>query len=238
MPISPLTRSRVLTRPTCIVGFTGNTTRLSYVLDATTLTADSNGFFQLPNGTFMTISPADPTKVKPYQALGVNVNAVETLTITGTPTGGTFTLTYAGQTTAPIAFNATAATVATALNALSNVGAAGFAGAGGALPGAAVTLTAGGALANMPIALMTVNTTALTGGTPAGSVVMTTPGQTAEAIIGVYDMPPRDYFGAVVAADEAITLYAAFVTFDHTLLQNWAAYGVTAKAALPNAQFV
>ncbi len=36
-------------------------------------------------------------------------------------TGGTFTLTYAAQTTAPIAYNASAATVQTALEALSNI---------------------------------------------------------------------------------------------------------------------
>src|ERR1700742_4508233 len=38
-------------------------------------------------------------------------------------TGGTFTLTFDGQTTAPLPFNATAAQVDTALEALSNVGA-------------------------------------------------------------------------------------------------------------------
>lgn len=45
------------------------------------------------------------------------------VTITGTPTGGTFTLSIGGQTTAPIAYNATATTVQTALQALSSVGA-------------------------------------------------------------------------------------------------------------------
>ncbi|WPH57890.1 major tail protein [Gordonia phage RayTheFireFly] len=40
------------------------------------------------------------------------------VTITGGPTGGTFTLTYRGKTTAPIAYNATAATVKAALVAL------------------------------------------------------------------------------------------------------------------------
>jgi len=43
---------------------------------------------------------------------------VETVTITGAPTGGTFTLTYQGQTTAPIAYNATASAVQSALYAL------------------------------------------------------------------------------------------------------------------------
>jgi hypothetical protein len=45
----------------------------------------------------------------------------KTVLITGAPTGGTFTLTYDGQTTSTIAFNASAATVQTALEALSNL---------------------------------------------------------------------------------------------------------------------
>lgn len=47
---------------------------------------------------------------------------VQLVTIDGGPTGGTFTLTFDGQTTAPIAFNASAGVVESALKALSNVG--------------------------------------------------------------------------------------------------------------------
>ena len=46
-----------------------------------------------------------------------------TVTLSGTPTGGTFTLSVSGQTTADIAYNATAAAVKSALEALPNVGA-------------------------------------------------------------------------------------------------------------------
>lgn len=46
---------------------------------------------------------------------------VQTLTISGSPTGGTFTLTLDGKTTAAIAYNATAAQVAAALNKLNGV---------------------------------------------------------------------------------------------------------------------
>jgi len=48
-------------------------------------------------------------------------NRAQLLTITGTPTGGTFTLTYGGQTTAPLAYNAAGATVQAALLALSTL---------------------------------------------------------------------------------------------------------------------
>jgi len=49
------------------------------------------------------------------------LGAVWNLTISGVPTGGTYTLTVNGFTTAGIAYNATASAVATALNALSGV---------------------------------------------------------------------------------------------------------------------
>src|SRR3954465_8763162 len=61
---------------------------------------------------------------RPLQGAPVPVagtNEVQTITVTGTPTGGTFTLTYSTQTTAAIAYNATAAAVQTALEALSNI---------------------------------------------------------------------------------------------------------------------
>jgi hypothetical protein len=43
---------------------------------------------------------------------------VQTVTINGSPTGGTFTLTIGGATTAPIAYNASAATIQSAIQAL------------------------------------------------------------------------------------------------------------------------
>ena len=44
------------------------------------------------------------------------------VTISGAPTGGTYTLTYGGYTTSAIAYNATASTVQTALQALTSIG--------------------------------------------------------------------------------------------------------------------
>ncbi len=98
-------------------------------------------------------------------------DGVQTVTITGTPTGGTFTLTWNGQTTAPIAFNATASAVAAALNALP--GGASITATGGPLPtGVAVTFPK---LINQ--SLLVGSATALTGGSsPAVVVTNTTPG--------------------------------------------------------------
>lgn len=76
----------------------------------------------------------------------------------GTSTAGTFTLTYAAQTTASIAFNATAATVETDIEALSNVTAATVTGTGAtATPWVIVLNTASGS------GIMT-TTDSLTGG--------------------------------------------------------------------------
>lgn len=49
-------------------------------------------------------------------------NDVQVVTLVGEPTGGTFTLTFDGQTTAPIAWNASQLDVYNALNALTNIG--------------------------------------------------------------------------------------------------------------------
>ncbi len=87
----------------------------------------------------------------------------QTVTITGTPTGGTFTLTFEGQTTGAIAYNASAATVQTALVALSNIGPGDVICTGGALPGTAVVVEFTGALAGANRTLMTA-TSSLTGG--------------------------------------------------------------------------
>src|SRR4051794_10883155 len=110
-------------------------------------------------------------------------NEVQTVTITGTPTGGTFTLTYDGATTTGIAFNASAATVAAAVAALPNVGTGNVAGGGGALPGTPVTLTFQGSLAKRNVSQMTGSAAGLTGGTPALAVTTTTAGSAEDAFI-------------------------------------------------------
>lgn len=114
-----------------------------------------------------------------------SVNEVQTLTITGTPTGGTFTLTFNGQTTAGIAFNAAASAVQTALIALSNVAAGDVVCAGGPLPGSAVTITFGAAYGGVDVPLITANSTGLTGGTTPTASVTTTTAPTTGDTIGV-----------------------------------------------------
>lgn len=110
-----------------------------------------------------------------------DINDVQTITITGTPTGGSFTLTCLGGGTTgyttTIQYNDTATTVQTALQGLTSVGAGNVTCTGGPLPGTPIVCTFVGALAARPITLMT-HTDAFTGGTtPAASIAHTTTGQ-------------------------------------------------------------
>jgi hypothetical protein len=100
-------------------------------------------------------------------------NEVQTLSTTGTVTAGTFTITYSGQTTAAIAYNATAATVQAALEALSNVAVGDVAVTGGPLPATPAVITYTGNLGLQNVAAITTTDT-LTGG--ATAVATTTGG--------------------------------------------------------------
>ena len=81
------------------------------------------------------------------------VDEVQTVTLTGTPTGGTFTLTFGGYTTSSLAYNASAATVQTALRALTSIGGANVDVAGGA--GGPYTVTFVGTLAKTNVGAIT-----------------------------------------------------------------------------------
>jgi hypothetical protein len=95
---------------------------------------------------------------------------IETVTITGAPTGGTFTLTYSTQTTSALAFNATAAAVQAALEALNNLNHGDIRVTGAA--GGPYTVTFRGSLGN--ITQMTASGAGLTGGTAPAVAVATT----------------------------------------------------------------
>lgn len=112
-------------------------------------------------------------------------NEVQTISAPGAPTGGTFTLSFSGQTTAPIAYNAAASTVRTALEALSNINVGDVTVSGGPLPGAALTVTFTGQWAGEDVPQMTVSTTGLTGSTstPAMTVATATAGSTGAGVL-------------------------------------------------------
>lgn len=115
-------------------------------------------------------SATDPTTaINPDQT--VDTNEVQTVTITGSPTGGTFTLTFSGSTTAAINYNAAASTVQTALRAIDSIDGANVSVSGSA--GGPYTVTFIGELAATNVAQMTA-TSSLTGGTSPGVTIATT----------------------------------------------------------------
>lgn len=136
--------------------------------------------------------------VGPFNVLAgsFGTNEVQTVTITGAPTGGNFRLVFNGQQTALIPWNATAAQVQSALEALNNIAPGDITVTGG--PGPAtpyvVTFSSGGAWASEDVPQMTA-TNAFTGGvTPAIAVTTTTPGAGGPAGPLPTALDPFDHF--------------------------------------------
>lgn len=97
---------------------------------------------------------------------------VQQLTITGSPTGGTFTLTYSGQTTSALAYNASAAEVQAALEALSNIAANEVQCYGSGLPSGTITIHFCSGLGATNVAAIT-SSDSLTGGSSPATVLST-----------------------------------------------------------------
>jgi hypothetical protein len=128
--------------------------------------------------------PINPNDTDVYIGSASTGNNVQTMTLSvtgGAATGGTFTITVDGQTTAPIAFNAPAtggSSVTTALNLLSKVG-NNVTVSGGPGPSTPYVFTFSGILAGLNVTLLKGDATLLTGpGAPYANpaVVNTTPG--------------------------------------------------------------
>jgi len=135
-----------------------------------------------------------------YSGRGPDVpgtSEVQTITITGGPTGGTWTATYSAEATAAIPFNGSALAVQDALNALSNLDGVTVSGSAGG----PYTVTFPADMGN--VAQMTASGAGLTGGTaPAVGVATTTPGvaPSVEEGLWMYATSP-----VVVRLDEIVT---------------------------------
>lgn len=127
----------------------------------------------------------------PADGIEAGANEVQTITVSGTPTGGDFTLNVLGQ-AVTLNFDDTSTEVQTAINAaLAVLGpghTVGVAGAG--FPGAAATVTFSGAqVSGRDIPLMTLTTNGLTGGSaPNVALATTTPGRSGREYV-VIDLP-------------------------------------------------
>ena len=115
---------------------------------------------------------------------GSATNEVQKVTVNGTPTGGTFILTFRGATTGTIAYNASAATVQTALQGLSTIGSSNATVAGST--GGPYTVTFAAAFASLAVDEIIANGAALMGGTNMSVTVETvTEGEAANGITGL-----------------------------------------------------
>lgn len=130
------------------------------------------------------IDGAGGTILRMAGAPSAGTDEIQTVTIGGTPTAGTFTLTFEGHTTSAITWSSTNATLVAnidaALEALPNIGTGGVTTAvGSATSGIGTfTVTFTGNRAKQAVALMT-STSSLTGTSPTLAVTETTPGVTA-----------------------------------------------------------
>lgn len=121
----------------------------------------------------------DNTVVPVIQA---ELDEVQTVSITGSPTGGTFTLTFGANTTAAIAYNATAAAVQTALQALASIGSGNAVCTGGPLPATAITVEFTGTLGFANQATMTFASSLTGGASPTPVITVGQNGQPYTAV--------------------------------------------------------
>lgn len=124
----------------------------------------------------------------PYLNAGApsaGTNAIQTLTIGGTPTAGTFRLGFAGETTGPITWSATNATllanIQAALDALNGLVSTDVVAAAGTLSSGigTITLTFGNNYARTPVSTITIASNSLTGTSPTLANATTTAGVSA-----------------------------------------------------------
>jgi hypothetical protein len=133
------------------------------------------------------------------------VNEVQTLTATGTVSGGTYSLALDGLTIFSGAYNASVATIQAAINAA--LGSGQITVGGGAFPGTPLTFTvaSGGIYAGTDIPLITV-TSAVTGG---GSIAMA---QTTAGVPG-----PGKYGAYVDANSDGTGVFVGFLKYACTV---------------------
>lgn len=140
-------------------------------------------------------------------------NESQLVTITGA-TGGTFTLTFAGQTTSALAYDATAAQVESALCALSNIGASGCDVTGANGGPYTVEFTAAD-LQALNVVMMTANADNLTGTDPSIDITVA-----QEATGYVFQSPKVVLDADTIVADEFVLLRLVMESTGWTLNTN------------------
>lgn len=137
----------------------GTHTCRTVTIDKATLTSGTH----YPDGYLRSGQPLGKITVSgKYGPYGGRANEVQTINL-GAATAGTITVGVEGETSAAIAFNATAAAVQAVVDALSNVDPGDIVVTGGPLPGT-LTFTFAKRYAGLNVAQVAVTPTALTGG--------------------------------------------------------------------------
>lgn len=168
----------------------------SITLDVSTFTAGTH----YPDGYLPSGLPLGRiTATGLYGPYGGRTNEVQTIDL-GAATAGSITITFDGETTGAIAFNASAAAVQTELENLSNINPGDVVVTGGPLPGT-ITLTFGGQYAGVNVPEVTVTPTGLTGGT----VTVTTTTQGGSAVSDGREVAAGLLFASVKVPDTADT---------------------------------
>lgn len=147
-------------------------------------------------------------------------NEVQTFTVTGVPSGGTFTLSFGGYTTAAIAYNAASAVVVAALVLLPSIGAGGVTATGGALPATPVVITFAANNAGKHQPLIGFNIAALTGGAPVATMVETTAGGMDVVAQPIFPTHNTIYVDSL-AANLGTTALTRPFTFDWKISNKW-----------------
>lgn len=129
------------------------------MLDISSFAAEHIAGGYLPSG----IALGKITATNKYGPFDPGTSEIQSMIATGGTTGD-FTLGFGGETTASIAFDATAAEIQAALETLASVNAGDIVCSGGPLPGTAVKLAFGGQYAGVDVPLLVV-TDNITGGT-------------------------------------------------------------------------
>lgn len=137
----------------------------------------------ISGGLYITGVPGGPMTNAGVPSAGTS--EIQTITIGGTPTSGTFKLRFQGYTTDAITWSATNATLVAnidaALEALPNIGASNVTTAVGTMTAGigTITVTFAAALAAKALTVMTVPDNSLVGTSPTVAVTQTTPGVSA-----------------------------------------------------------
>jgi len=117
--------------------------------------------------------------------IDLSTNEVQSITRTGTVSGGTYTISFGGQTTASIAYDATSATTQAALEALSTIGSDNVSVTGAPISGGPVYITFREDLGKTNVAEVTVSSSLTGGGTIAVATVTTGAEPTAAGFVPV-----------------------------------------------------